>query len=430
MTEENKYLDTLFQSKFSAFEAEPPAQVWNNIHANLHNKRGGSINPVNLATIAALVLISGLLSFSLIKDSQYFAPGEDAATSPASTPESNEVLAQYLPPETPSPSNNIVPEATTSSDSENTSSLPVPDNNFSTELQHGKNAAAHAFASETNSDHQAAISKAGKRGSSWLRSGNTFNDGSISVRDSKVQPKFFGQGDPGRRYNRQDNWQLGVLFTPAISFYPDDSILNQRSYTFEAAVKWTRREFFIESGLGLSFSSDDGRNNIDYEKYLGAYDDVYNVTFDTAANGTLIPTYYTNVVNVYDSISRYKVEQTKNNYTYLQVPLYIGFQKQVNRFGWFVKGGPVFSLLIKENISQPEAGNDRIIGLDRQMAGRVGSYWQFAVSAGLNYQLSNRVSIAIEPTFRYYLNSQYERTYISTRHPYSIGLRTGLLFNF
>ena len=76
MTEESKYLDTLFQSKFAGFEAEPPARVWENVHADLHGNGGSSINPINLAVLAALLMISGLLGFSIIKDSSS-APRND-----------------------------------------------------------------------------------------------------------------------------------------------------------------------------------------------------------------------------------------------------------------------------------------------------------------------------------------------------------------
>jgi hypothetical protein len=222
---------------------------------------------------------------------------------------------------------------------------------------------------------------------------------------------------------------MGLYFTPEVIFYPDDSIPNQRSYTFEATGRWVKRDFFIESGLGLSFSSDDGNYAIDYEKFLGSYDDVYSVTFDTTESGAVVPVYHTNVVNVYDSISKYRVEQTRNKYTYLQIPVYLGFQKEVNRFGWYFKGGPVLAILVHENIPEPDAGNDKIIAVDQQMPSRVNTYWQFAVGAGITYKLSNKVSIAVEPVFRYYLNSQYQRKYITTRNPYSVGLRAGLLFN-
>jgi len=252
----------------------------------------------------------------------------------------------------------------------------------------------------------------------------------IMVRDSKVHPTYAGMKDGERRYNRRASWQLGVYFTPEVIFFPDDSIPNQRSYTFEVTGKWLKNDFFVESGLGLSFSSDDGVYAIDYEKFLGSYDDVYNVTFDTSESGAIVPVYHTTIENVYDSISKFRVEKTKNKYTYLQIPVYIGFQKEINRFGWFIKGGPILSILMNENIPTPDPGTDRIIDIDQAMPGRVNTHWQLGFSAGVTYQLSRKVSLAIEPTFKYYLNSQYQRKYITTSHPYSFGLRTGLLFNF
>ena len=277
---------------------------------------------------------------------------------------------------------------------------------------------------------EARLARLRSRSSNGLHSSLFINVNGVQVRDSRYRPKYAGVNDGERKYNRRAEWQLGLFFTPEVIFYPDDSIPNQRSYTFEATGRWVKSDFFVESGLGLSFSSDDGNYAIDYEKYLGSYDDVYNVTFDTTENGSVVPIYHTSIVDVYDSVDRYKVEQTKNKYTYLQIPVYIGFQKEVNRFGWFIKGGPILSVLIYENIPEPDAGNDKIVNVDRQMPARVNSTWQLGFSAGMTYKLSRKVSIAIEPTFRYYLSSQYQRKYITTRHPYSVGLRTGLLFNF
>ena len=426
MTEENKYLDTLFQSKFSDFEAKPPATVWNNIHTELHGGKGGSINPVNLATLAALVLISGLLGFSIMKDTPNSRSNIVAGDQSTMIEESKDAIyAQMLEPDNTS--------IETTSVTENPSAiLPDADRTQGTNASHSSQHIQQSttiFAPSFTTETRLAKMKA-RRSFSVHASLQPINTENIIVRNSKYHPKYAGVNDGERQYNRRATWQLGMYFTPEVSFYTDDSIPNQRSYTFDATVKWMKNEFFVESGLGLSFSSDDGNYAVNYEKFLGSYDDVYNVTYDTLGNGAIVPIYHTSVVDVYDSISSYKIENTKNRYTYLQIPVYIGFHKEINRFGWFVKGGPIFSILINENIPQPISGNDRIIGLDQRMASRVNTNWQFAFSAGMTYQLSNKVSIAIEPTFRYYLNSQYERKYISTRHPYSFGLRTGLLFNF
>jgi len=434
VSEENKYLDKLFQSKFAAFEAEPPASVWDNIYNKLHGSNGGSFNPVNLALLAALVMISGWLGFSLIGSSStegeqlMITEGhtamlfEDPALVHPEALEIPEIIEQriadtpedeYVPVETEEGTENLEEKAPESIQPHNSLHQYYVNTTF-----------GDAFSEKEK------LARLRARNSNAIYSGLFLNIDGIQVRDSRYNPRFSGLNDGERKYNRRASWKLGIFFTPEVIFYPDDSIPNQRSYTFEATGRWVKNEFFIESGLGLSFSSDDGNYAIDYEKFLGSYDDVYSVTFDTTESGSVVPVYHTNLVNVYDSIDRYKVEQTKNKYTYLQIPVYIGFQKEVNRFGWFIKGGPVLSLLIHENIPEPDAGNDKIVSVDSQMPGRVNSTWQLGFSAGMSYKLSPKVSIAIEPTFRYYLSSQYQRKYITTRHPYSVGLRTGLLFNF
>ncbi len=437
MTEESKYLDKLFQSKFAGFEAEPPASVWNNVHKELHGKSGGGINPVNLSVLAALVLISGLLGFSIIKDTPT-AENTDLQIS-----DQSELLAHYPQASHDQSPAEMNPAMSTPASSPQEKENTTPAKDLATKpiqtKSIDKNIKAHGNTHEGYIENNYTEQYFESTRLAELKARNSIavhttqldiGTGQLLERENKLRPKFGKLTDGESRYNRRASWQLGVFFTPEVIFYPDDSIPNQRNYNVDVSAKWIKNDFFIESGLGLSFSSDDGRYAIDYEKFLGSYDDVYNVTFDTTESGDLVPIYHTNVVDVYDSISKFRLEKTKNTYTYLQVPLYVGFQKQVNRFNWFVKGGPVFSVLVGKNVPEPDMGTDRIIGLDQQMPSRVNTHWQFAFSAGLNYQLSNSVSIGIEPTFRYYLNSQYERKYISTRHPYSVGLRAGLLFNF
>ncbi len=436
MAEESKYLDKLFQSKFAAFEAEPPARVWENVHAELHGKGGSSINPVNLAVLSALIMISGLLGYSIINGSSSRQENmmnvdghtailfEDPALAHPEALELPVLIESHLAAQADyQRSANISPIIDEAENNDETIT--------ETQLSHNT---LHAYYVETTFgdafSEKARLAKLRARRSHGLYTGLNLNVGDIRVRDSEINPRFAGMNDGERRYNRRASWQMGVFFTPEVIFYPEDSIPNQRAYTFEVTGRWVKSDFFVESGLGFSFSSDDGTYAIDYEKFLGTYDDVYNVTFDTTESGAVVPIYHTNIVNVYDSISEYRVEQTKNKYTYLQIPVYLGFQKEVNRFGWFIKGGPILSILVHENIPTPDAGIDRIVDIDQQMPTRVNTNWQLAFSAGLTYQLSRKVSIALEPTFKYYLNSQYQRKYITTRHPYSIGLRTGLLFNF
>ncbi len=116
----------------------------------------------------------------------------------------------------------------------------------------------------------------------------------------------------------------------------------------------------------------------------------------------------------------------------MQIPVLFGYGKESRRFGWFVKGGPSISILIDQNI--PESGmdntSDKIVSSANSLPGRTRTHWQFIMSTGATYKLGHRVSLSIEPTFKYYINSAYENSTLNTKHPYSIGLRTGLLLNF
>ncbi len=430
MTEEHKYLDQLFQSKFAAFEAEPPSAVWQNIHKKLHNNGGGSVNPVTLASIAALIMISGLLSFSIIKNT----PGHLATPSEGTSMLLADNFSSPMPPADLHSISSVDP-ATLSVTENETQHHPGNSNTGNVSAGGDVHGSMHMMQQETvfapAFERNAYLQKLkSRRALPAIPAGNIPGKDEISVRNSQYEPVFGNRDKKDRAYVAKAEWQVGLLFSPQVTFYPNDAIPNQRGYGFDISARWKKKELFIESGIGLALSSDDGNYSIDYEKYLGTYNDVYNVTFDTLPDGTLKPNYHTKPVDVYDTIGKYRIEQTRNRYTYLQVPLLLGFQKQFDRFGWFVKTGPVVSVMLSSKIPTPDTGDDRIIGIDRQMPGRVDTHWQLAFSAGFTYQLSDRVSLAVEPTFRYYLNSQYNGNYINTRHPYSLGLRTGLLFNF
>jgi len=163
---------------------------------------------------------------------------------------------------------------------------------------------------------------------------------------------------------------------------------------------------------------------------MGSYEDVYDVTFDSTNNG-VIPTYHTETVNVYDSVTYARVEPSKNRFTYLQVPVLFGYGKENRRLGWFVKGGPALSLLIGENVyNMDNMKEHKILNVESDMPGRIKTNWQFIISGGISYRLGNHLSLSVEPMLKYYMNSVYEQGIYSTKHPYSFGLRTGLLLNF
>lgn len=232
-------------------------------------------------------------------------------------------------------------------------------------------------------------------------------------------------------YGKRGDLYFGLYFTPEVIFYPSDLNKMNKSYSLDLNVIYKFSNYLLQSGVGVMSSSDDGQYKVDFEKFLGSYEDVYDVTFDTTANG-VVPVYHTETVNVYDSIQHVTVTPTKNKYTYLQIPILFGYTEEFRRFSWFVKGGPSLSLMVNENLSSVNLDNDnnRIINVDSEVPSRIKANWQIVLSGGITYKLGNHVSLGVEPMVRFYMKSAYEQNTVQTKHPYSFGIRSGIIVNF
>jgi hypothetical protein len=232
-------------------------------------------------------------------------------------------------------------------------------------------------------------------------------------------------------YGRKGNWLFGIFFTPEMIYYPSASELNNRNYSLDLNAIYSFSGYQIQSGIGFGWSSDNGNYQIDYNRYLGSYDDVFDVTFDTI-NGQLIPVYHTEVVQVYDSIDHVTITPTKRKFTYLNIPVLFGYGNEGRRFGWSVKAGPSVSFLIHENIPDINLtdSQNKILNVDGELPGRLKTNWQFVFVGGASYKLSNSLNVTLEPVFRYYLNSAYEQNSLTKKSPYSIGLRAGFVLGF
>jgi hypothetical protein len=196
------------------------------------------------------------------------------------------------------------------------------------------------------------------------------------------------------------------------------------------AVQFSK--FFIQSGLNLRTTRDEGNFQINYNQFLGQYEDVYLVTFDSTENG-VIPTYHTQTVDVYDTIDHYVITQASASYSYLEVPLFFGIRKDYKRVSWFIKGGPSCAFIVGRNVPEASLPADqaRILNVDRQIPVRTDVSWQFIAATGIDFRFNRRMSFSLEPTFRYYLSPEISSgSYYTGKNPLSIGIRAGLIYNF
>jgi len=410
-------MDEVFRERFRSFEAQPPEQVWERIKANLPNNSSGTLfsNPVSLATLAALFLIALVVGLYVIKQDNgitYTKSGASSFTKAIPDTQSN------------------TPASVT------TSSAGLDENNITIIPQEIKNNGPTTSFGKTFQDEQIPES----RKTSDPPSLNSIEGSSLIIPYSASQPALANKNiinqatykslNEKTTYKFKPELLLGIYFNPEVMFYPEDNIPNQSAYHFDLTATLQYTDFFIESGVGLNLSRDEGGYTYNYQEYLGTYDDVYEVTFDTTENG-VVPVYHTSPVDVYDSVKE-SYHSSKNRYTYLEIPVLFGFRKNIGKLSWFVKAGPAFSFLIHKNI--PEAAfreKDLMLGIsENNQPERVNSNVQLVLSAGINYRIHKNFSLSCEPMFRYYITSAYKKDYIKSKHTYTAGLRVGLLYNF
>lgn len=479
MSENFKNIDDLFREKFENFELDPPKHIWENVKQEIQDNNGGGSGKSGLkggaAGITVILLLVGLFSiYQLNFDAQEIQEGTDLISNTENLNNSEGPDHDLLAANSIEPSeiqnidhnqektrkkakkqnsqqvrfdlNTEIPNVGKKSLVVNKSDTPIKPHfvNLQSSNSSTANAVSNQFANNDNgfilipgddsellalnSDKYIPQSNDRKILSEDLPILNLEGDAS-EEEDNSLSPGPSKNPEIISDYGKENSWAFGLYFTPEMNFYPENDILNNRSYSIDVQAMYKFSDYFLQSGLGVSMTTDDGNYKINYNKYLGSYDYVYDVTFDTTGN-QVTPIYHTEPVKVYDSINHINISPTKSKYSYLQIPLLFGYGKENKRFGWFIKGGPSISILINENISDYTMSDAKILNVDSEMPGRIKTNWQIVLSGGLSYRISNNLSLAAEPMFRYYIKSAYENNLNTTKRPYSIGLRLGLLVNF
>ncbi len=113
-------------------------------------------------------------------------------------------------------------------------------------------------------------------------------------------------------------------------------------------------------------------------------------------------------------------------FEYLELPLILRYRVVDRRLGFHLLGGLSSNFLVGNAAYYQEDGEKSLIGATGNL--RPMNYSSI-VGMGVDYSISRRFHVNLEPTFRYYLNSINTGSTIKS-HPYNIGFFTGLLYTF
>jgi len=236
---------------------------------------------------------------------------------------------------------------------------------------------------------------------------------------------------PKDDYGRRGLWSYGVHITPELIFTNDENNSKKKALNFDVTGIYNVNDWFIQFGAGVGLSEDNGTYRIDYAQYdsIGYY---YEVTGFTINPETGKPVYKTDVKDVYDTVLYNQTKTTDNLYTYLRFPVFGGLKVHENkRFSVRIKAGGTYSILINKNEPGTDFTNDNAtwITISNETRERIQSNLQLSFAVGFSYQISNKLSINVEPVYNYYVKPVYERGF-NSKSPWSVGLRAGIIFEF
>ncbi len=442
-------IDNLIRSKFEDFAPTPPAHVWEGVANGIDSKPAAIfLTKTNITTAAIILLVALIGSLAL-----WYPFGENQQQDSNTNDNTIAIVEQAEAPPEVSEETNTTDGASNQYDSDipedidEVLEITADDKPQKKKLKKKKKSISIIKPVSGIGDEPVDTTSSGINTSQSIVK---YYMSSIDLRESYsviTDDQVDYHPISGKREEIQNNtieldiptisgsssWKTGLYISPELTISNIDSVEILNSYNINIEPTYFFNDhWFIRSGVGFSYTRDRGFAKIDYvvNEYMGSYDDVYEISFDTIA-GNVTPVYHTKTVEVWDTVNHISVSNITNSYLYLQIPALFGYSNNVSGspVSWYVFGGPAVNLKTSSWIEEPKPDEDDadIVDLQNNLPVRADSYFQLWLGAGLEYELNKTLSFAVEPGYRHYLSNIYTNTDI--KGPTSgFTLRVGLVY--
>lgn len=249
----------------------------------------------------------------------------------------------------------------------------------------------------------------------FIRSGEVFR----YVREKAPVPSFFSAS-------------LGIA--PEMALYRSNGTTTQEfNYWANAGIAYHFSRFSVRTGFGLGYTYDEGNYKVQYlsNDSVSYYKEVIGYYPDPVNPGKFI--YITKDHAIYDSVTHMADDRTRNRYTYLQIPLLIGYNVlETRNFSLGIEAGPAVSFLISEKKAQPviDIPNGRLIALQDYSPTHQPTNWQLWVRLSLEYQLNRNWGLVINPYYKYFITSPTQSAEGGNRSTQAFGIDLGIQYMF
>ncbi|MCX6280935.1 MAG: outer membrane beta-barrel protein [Bacteroidetes bacterium] len=250
---------------------------------------------------------------------------------------------------------------------------------------------------------------------SFIRSGEVFT----YVHEKMPLPSFF-------------SCNLGVA--PEMALYNSNgATTTEFNYWVNAGIAYHYSRFSIRTGLGLGYTYDEGVYKMQYRSNdsVSFYKEVIGYYPDPVNPSKII--YITRNHAIYDSVTHIADDRTRNRYTYLQIPLLLGYNLfETSKFCLGFEVGPAVSFLISEKKAEPsiDIPNGRLIKLEDSSPSRLPTNWQLWVRLTIGYQFTKHWGLEINPYYKYFLTSPVQSTETGKPSTQAFGIDLGIQYHF
>lgn len=256
---------------------------------------------------------------------------------------------------------------------------------------------------------------------------------------------------------KSEKWSIAALVSPTYhtNFYPGNDQSTSRlgddeqalfSYSGGVAFSYKiNKRVSVQSGLYYSsfgqelsgITSFGGFQDYDYSKsgrnfeVLTTNGLVYTNNADIflldSRSDTRLTTRYTK--DYFDPAKanlRYIDNSLRQNFSYLEVPVIVRYKLIDKTIDFNLVGGLSSNLLVNNSVYAAVEGGKYQVG---KTEGLNLITFSSSLGMGMEYNISNNLSLNLEPTFRYYLNPVSQILGLRI-HPYSFGIYSGISYRF
>lgn len=445
MLDENKHIDSLFADGLKGMSTEPSPEVWNAISSKMaaaRRKRRGVIIFISAALAASVLLFFGIANRSLFTsepDGFSMQQLSEISSAPNTQNSSDEISASdetlNTAEETPIEKSiePILASNTTALKKSNENVLVSENEEIHKESL--VNTITLAWQQLINSDN--AIPE-----SIQYQQVEKTNPIQLSAEELIIQNNLLAMEQAAKEDLKKNRWAIIGQLSSAYSNEESAASASSGIVSFGGGVKVNYalgKKLALQTGFMYnSFGQDIGGSRgssllfSDANAVEGNPQDAGFIERRyLPANTTAGNINYTGEVS-HDANTEYMVTLSNSStddllqtFETIEVPFLIRYSLTEKRLGVYVSGGFGANWIIDNGVYSTSGSKRKIGEIENLRTTNFSSLF----GLGVEYKLSPKIQIGLEPSFKYYLNSINKSSQFNYK-PYSIGIHTGIRYNF